>query len=245
MKRTFLISTIWLFAIFLLGPQLVIAEESSPRPKQQVKPILLDPWYGGQENGPRIGSKYAKEITLQATQKVRELLEADGLTVLLTRTGDNIVSLEQRVMIGRSRDVKLHLAIKVSKAQSECIKIYAASPPVKHTQKENQAYISEDFKEKLDEIVTDLIADSIREESLTLGGLIRNKIKDRHVVSCIELLRGTDYLLRNVHQPAVMIDYRISTRSDWKTALDKIASLIAESIKERYEQGTSKEKEVI
>jgi hypothetical protein len=76
MKRTFFINSIWLFAIFLLGTRLVIAADLSPKVKQQVKPILLDPWYGDQEIGPRIGSKYAKEITLQAAQDVRELLEA-------------------------------------------------------------------------------------------------------------------------------------------------------------------------
>ncbi len=244
MKRKFLINAFCLSAVLLLWPQGVIVADLLQKSERQSKTILLDPWFGGKEKGSRIDSKYAKEITLQETKKIQELLESQGFKVLYTRRGDDFITLEQRVMIGQSKGVNLHIAIKVSKAQSECIKIFFASPTVKNKQKENQKYTSEELNEQLGEILDGLLADSIREESQILGGMIRNKLNDQHVFS-VELLRGADYLLKNVHQPTVMIDYRIVPRSDWKSMLEKIARLIADSIKEHYDQRTLKERDVI
>src|ERR1700690_969488 len=169
MKRKFLINAIWLFAIILLWPQSVIAGNLPQKSDGQPKTILLDPWFGGKEKGSRIDSKYAKEITLQEAQKIQDLLESEGFKVLYTRRGDDFITLDQRVMIGRSKGVNLHLAIKVSKAQSECIKIVFASPPVKSKQKENQKYTSEELNKQVGEILDSLLADSIREESQVLG----------------------------------------------------------------------------
>jgi len=65
--------------------------------------IMLDPSHGGKDPGSiGIDGIKEKDIALDYTQTVANELEKQGATVLLTRTSDNYVSLEDRVRISES-----------------------------------------------------------------------------------------------------------------------------------------------
>jgi N-acetylmuramoyl-L-alanine amidase len=172
---------------------------------------MLDPWYGGEEKGPLIAQKYGKDITLEIAQKLQVQLEASGFKVYLTRNGDRFVPLEDRSFQGKSKGADVHLAIKVTKAKTDCVRIYVASPSVRKPSQESQTYKRDELNEKLDEILKGLQADSIGEESLSLGGVIRDKLKIGSAFTCIELWKGKDYILKNAHLPTVIVDFRISS----------------------------------
>jgi N-acetylmuramoyl-L-alanine amidase len=198
---------------------------------------MLDPWYGGEEKGPLIAQKYGKDITLEIAQRLQGQLEASGFKVYLTRNGDRSVPLEDRSFQGKSKGADVHLAIRVSKTKTDCVRIFVASPPLKKPpQQQSQTYKRDELNEELDEILKGLQADSIREESLLLGGVIRDKLKIGSAFSCIELWKGKDYILKNAHLPTVIVDFRISSTTKQMptidaAALDKIAALLADSIK--------------
>jgi N-acetylmuramoyl-L-alanine amidase len=74
--------------------------------------ICLDPGHGGSENG-AIGCSAEREadLNLAIALKFRDLLQADGATVIMTREGDQEVSLSDRVALANDRKVDMLISI--------------------------------------------------------------------------------------------------------------------------------------
>jgi N-acetylmuramoyl-L-alanine amidase len=67
--------------------------------------VVLDPGHGGQDSGAMCGTVLEKDLTLDIAQRVDRLLQAQGVTTLMTRIGDSYVSLQDRVAVtNRARD---------------------------------------------------------------------------------------------------------------------------------------------
>jgi len=76
--------------------------------------IMIDPGHGGSDNGalgPLGTAMPEKNIALYAALKVKYELEALGAKVLMTRTGDEAVTLEERLNMSRSAKPDLFLSI--------------------------------------------------------------------------------------------------------------------------------------
>src|SRR5438094_8116636 len=67
-----------------------------------VQTIVLDPGHGGYDKGQ--GSRYGNEtdLALDVARKLRPLLQAKGLRVIMTREGDYFVPLEVRAKIANA-----------------------------------------------------------------------------------------------------------------------------------------------
>ena len=59
--------------------------------------IVVDAGHGGSDPGAQRGDIAEKELTLAIAQKLKQVLEASGATVVMTRNDDTFVSLEDRV----------------------------------------------------------------------------------------------------------------------------------------------------
>jgi N-acetylmuramoyl-L-alanine amidase len=67
--------------------------------------VILDPGHGGQDSGAMAGNILEKDLTLDIAQRVDRLLGVQGISTLLTRTGDSYVSLSDRTqLINRAND---------------------------------------------------------------------------------------------------------------------------------------------
>src|SRR5436309_5989551 len=67
--------------------------------------VILDPGHGGQDSGAMAGNILEKDLTLDIAQRVDRLLGIQGISTLLTRTGDSYVSLSDRTrLIDRAND---------------------------------------------------------------------------------------------------------------------------------------------
>ena len=78
--------------------------------------ILLDPGHGGIDPGAACAVKVTgfnneKDINLSIATKVKELLEAEGATVIMTRSGDDWKSYTQRNNAVRERDPDMFISI--------------------------------------------------------------------------------------------------------------------------------------
>jgi len=58
--------------------------------------VVLDPGHGGEDSGAICGTVLEKDLTLDVAQRVDRLLQAEGLSSLMTRAGDSFVSLADR-----------------------------------------------------------------------------------------------------------------------------------------------------
>src|SRR6202011_117298 len=90
--------------------------ESLPRAERPIQPVtttpsdsipvvVLDPGHGGQDSGAMCAGILEKDLTLDIAQRVERRLHDAGLATMMTRVGDNYISLADRAaMTNRLRD---------------------------------------------------------------------------------------------------------------------------------------------
>jgi len=88
------------FLMLMRTPQPLLPHTAPPHQKkpEPFSLVILDPGHGGQDSGAMAGSVLEKDLTL-VVQRVDRLLGAQGISTLLTRTGDSYVSLSERAQL--------------------------------------------------------------------------------------------------------------------------------------------------
>jgi N-acetylmuramoyl-L-alanine amidase len=73
--------------------------------------IILDAGHGGSDQGTSYEDILEKDINLAVTLKVKELLEFHGAEVILTRSGDEHVGLDERTALANESNTDLFVSI--------------------------------------------------------------------------------------------------------------------------------------
>ncbi|MGP6139713.1 MULTISPECIES: N-acetylmuramoyl-L-alanine amidase [unclassified Jeotgalibaca] len=73
--------------------------------------IVIDPGHGGADPGAIGDYLYEKQATMDTANIIAKKLEAVGANVILTRTGDDSISLEERAYISNSHSADLFISI--------------------------------------------------------------------------------------------------------------------------------------
>ncbi len=81
--------------------------------------VMLDPGHGGVETGSYTGDASEKEINLAVAEKLRDLLRAQGVNVLMTRDSDSYLSAEERVELAKEQKPDLFLSIHCNSFESD------------------------------------------------------------------------------------------------------------------------------
>ena len=80
-----------------------------------VRRIVLDPGHGGENLGTRTpGGLEEKFLTLEIAQRVREVLEAASFEVIMTREGDDSMTLQERAELANRRRADIFVSIHVN-----------------------------------------------------------------------------------------------------------------------------------
>ena len=94
--------------------------------------VVLDPGHGGYDKGATSKYGYEKDYALDVARKLRPLLQAKGLKVILTREGDYFVPLEVRARIAnRAKDaifVSIHFNATDRDPAASGFEIYCLTP---------------------------------------------------------------------------------------------------------------------
>jgi N-acetylmuramoyl-L-alanine amidase len=77
----------------------------------KVETVVLDPGHGGYDRGQVSRYGYEKDFALDVARKLRPLLQAKGLRVIMTREGDYFVPLEVRAQIANSARDSIFVSI--------------------------------------------------------------------------------------------------------------------------------------
>ncbi len=72
--------------------------------------VFLDAGHGGKDPGTIEGDVFEKDIVLDMTLRVKELLESKGVEVVLSREDDSFVSLEDRPRAANDSDAQLFVS---------------------------------------------------------------------------------------------------------------------------------------
>lgn len=89
-------------------------EENKPDtefPEQEKYTVVLDAGHGGEDGGTVEQTATEKEINLAVVLKMRELLENQGICVVLTREQDIFLKLEERVRVANGEKADLFVSI--------------------------------------------------------------------------------------------------------------------------------------
>ncbi len=84
----------------------------------RVHRIVLDAGHGGKDPGTRSGSLLEKDIALDVTRRLRDLLEKDGFEVVMTREDDRFIPLEKRAFIANDGYADLFISIHANAARN-------------------------------------------------------------------------------------------------------------------------------
>jgi N-acetylmuramoyl-L-alanine amidase len=207
--RSILRSTLAWIGLILIAVCLVWLD-SMPRIQQPVPPpkitaaepfpmVVLDPGHGGQDSGAMCGGMMEKDLTLDVAHRVERRLHEAGLQTLLTRDGDNYVSLADRAsMTNRARDcifISIHFN-EGNKPVSTGIETYYA---------EHQVIVGTFLASWLP-FLQRISSDASTLQSQSLAGFIQDAlVAHTHAVN-----RGTKteqfFVLANIHHPAVLVE---------------------------------------
>jgi N-acetylmuramoyl-L-alanine amidase len=77
----------------------------------KVQTVILDPGHGGYDRGQVSRYGYEKDFALDVARKLRPLLQAKGLRVIMTREGDYFVPLEVRAQIANAARDSIFVSI--------------------------------------------------------------------------------------------------------------------------------------
>lgn len=81
--------------------------------------VMLDAGHGGSDPGAAsVGADYESALTLDLTKRTAALLAADGVSVLLTRSEETDVSLDERIAMARKYDPALFVSIHCDSSDS-------------------------------------------------------------------------------------------------------------------------------
>ena len=83
----------------------------TPPPTSSSKTVVLDAGHGGSDPGAVFGTRREKDDNLRLALAVRQLLQAQGINVIMTRSNDIFVSLTQRSNISNSNNANLFVSI--------------------------------------------------------------------------------------------------------------------------------------
>ncbi len=191
-------------------PAASVPDDGSPRPGLKPRPpvpvIVLDPGHGGPDPGAvgRSGA-YEKTIVLEAARELKALLEATGgYHVVLTRDGDWILRLADRVLFARMAQADLFISIHADSIADPAVRgtgVYTLSETASDeeaamlAQSENRAdliegvdFVSLDYDSVITNILIDLAQREAKNASSAFAGILA------------EELAGVVRLRRNVHR---------------------------------------------
>jgi len=117
----------------LLLPAIRPLNLSGPTPGLKV--IAIDPGHGGRDTGKvNAGQKVLeKEATLDTARRLKLLLEAQGFTVVLTRSDDRFVELAERPEIATRESADLFISLHFNAVEAEAtrvtgVEVYTMTP---------------------------------------------------------------------------------------------------------------------
>jgi N-acetylmuramoyl-L-alanine amidase len=107
----------------------VLRPERLRKPGRLVRTIVLDPRHGGSDRGTRGRSSFEKEMTLDLAKRLERNLAVSGVRILLTRTIDKTVALEDRVAFAKAKGADLFVSLHFNSGGSaEGIETYCTPP---------------------------------------------------------------------------------------------------------------------
>lgn len=191
-----------ILSMVIIGLIILISKENSKAR------VCLDAGHGGEEVGAVLGKRYEKDDTLKVTKLVEKKLKKKNVKVIMTRTKDKDVSLEERCIIANQKKADIFVSIHRNSATvGNGIEIWCGS-------------LKEERDTKLaDNILTNLTTAKIQQNRGIKYGSIGGENSDY-------------YVLKNTNMPSCLIELGFISNEKDNQLLDDNLEEYAEAIAE-------------
>ena len=216
------------------------SKATQPRTSKPFAVVVLDPGHGGEDSGAMCDGVMEKDLPLDVARRVDRLLDSEGVATLMTRLGDNYVSLADRAAFGNRVNDSIFISIHFNednKPVASGVETYYAA---------HQINSGSTFASWLP-FFSRPPSNSPKPESQSLAGFIQEAL----VARTRSVDRGTQakqfYVIANVTSPAVLIEGGFITNKDELSKLvsedyrDQLAAAVADGIL-RYREAVSQQK---
>jgi N-acetylmuramoyl-L-alanine amidase len=241
------------------------APAPEPRPVPEgpkiftIKTIVLDPGHGGKDGG-ATGRRYRtreKEMALKLALKVKNILEDNGIRIIMTRSDDRFIPLEKRSDVANRSGADLFVSIHINASRSRSLggfECYFLSNATDDNARALEALENSSLKlgesataersNQLDKTLWDMSLTENRMESSELAGHICDSVGRNVAMSNRGIRTARFYVLKYTNIPAVLVEagyisnrYEETKIRDPKF-LDSMAGAVANGIleyKKEYE----------
>lgn len=212
----FLASIVW----WQLLPALPSVSVSAVDNAEALGVVIIDPGHGGQDSGTIHSGIMEKDLALDISRRMERLLQAQNVSTLLTRTGDNYISLAGRAAsANRERDA-VFVSIHFDEAQPKAggVETYYAA----HQTPRQSAVVA-----WLPFLQNAAAEERENPESQSLAGFVQTALVEKtHAAN-----RGTRaeqfFVIANVRHPAVLVE------GGFLTNKNDVGKLMNEEYRER------------
>ena len=165
-----------------------------------VQTVILDAGHGGQDGGGRTTTGFEKDYTLDVIKDLKKSLEAKGLKVVLTRSDDVYLALEQRAEIANTVPDAVFVSVHFNSsgdASANGIEVFAMTP--------QGAASTADTTVALDQF-KQMPGNDFDSASLALATCIHHALLGNVTEEDRGVKRARFAVLRLTHAPAVLVE---------------------------------------
>lgn len=237
----------------------------SPAPKPQPKVVVIDPGHGGFDPG-MVGVVVEKQITLAVALRLREILQARGIQVIMTREQDEHLSRDKATDLSMRADManskrNLFVSIHVNangKGTAQGVETYVFGKTVDNSlldkviQENGGGEIGKRLTRQAESLAESLVSDIFAQFNLKYSKQLATFVQQSLVRATGALDRSVYsaslHVLRNARIPAILVeigfgDHKIegAKLADPKYQ-DRVATALADAIEKFLSNGKTASK---
>lgn len=193
-----------------------------PKKKFEIKTIVIDAGHGGKDPG-AIGRRFRlkeKYQTLAISKRLKNVLEENGLKIIMTRDDDTFISLPRRVEIANRSGADLFVSIHINASRSRSLsgfECYYLSDATDDNARAIEAFENASLKmdeenilnhsKGLDKTLWDMALSENRIESAGLAKHICGSVQDSLAIIRNRGVKSARfYVLKGTRMPAVLVE---------------------------------------
>jgi N-acetylmuramoyl-L-alanine amidase len=204
----------------ILFPQVISTHRRQIRGKINLNKVVIDAGHGGNDPG-AIGknSLREKDVNLDIARRLSDLLRAEGVRTVLTRSNDRFIPLSTRVNIANKSGADLFISLHSNANRSRSLsgfEVYYVAPSISDSKRASMTARSASLHLKnavfasnsqdLQAIIWDMIYTNSRAESIGLAHSLC-KVMDASIDANILGVKGARFqVLKGVRTPGILIE---------------------------------------
>jgi N-acetylmuramoyl-L-alanine amidase len=232
------------------GPAVVVGRSSKPQ-TTGIRKIVLDPGHGGKDPGAiGAGGVAEKDIVLSVAKKLAAKLRKDmGIEVVLTRTDDRFIPLEDRTAVANTQDADLFISLHMNASpngDARGVETYYLDNTTDEASIRLAARENATSRKKVSDlqfILSDMTQNMKLEDSVTLahrlqGALVGTMGGHLREIKDIGVKKALFYVLVGARMPSVLVEMFFITNRDEGRAMShsKFQDSVADSLYDGIQQ---------